>query len=241
MPNYDPLGLLIAAGRLHNWTSDVKYGANPAVGTSWENLWTQGGSPLTNNTATIVEFTSATASDAGAGAGARTIEFSGVDADYIQQTETITLTGTSAASSVGSFLYVHRMKVLTSGSKLSNQGIVSAAVGGSTMGTIPAGSGQSEMLIRPVPASTIMYMTGLTVAVDKGSDVNLRIREFDQVGQTWRVKLDTHAYQTTEGSRFKPPYVFPAKHLVTVEAKTSNAGGYEVSGWFDYVLSRGDA
>lgn len=241
MQGYDPLGLLIAAGRLHNWTSDVKFGANAAVGTAWENLWAQGGSPLTNHVATVVEFSSATASDAGAGAGARTIEFSGVDASYVSQTETITLTGTSAASSIGSFLYVYRIKVITSGSKLSNQGIISAAVGGSTMGTIPAGSGQSEMLYRPVPASSVMYMTGLTVAVDKGSDVSLRIREYDQTGQTWRTKLDTHAYQTTEPIRFLPPYKFGEKHLITVECKTSNASGYEVSGWFDYVISQGDS
>jgi hypothetical protein len=240
MPNFDPLGLLIAAGRSHSWDSDIKFGMNDAVGQAWECIWAQGGSPLINSTPTVIEFTSSDGEDHSASSGARTIEFSGVDSDYVQQTETITMTGTSAASSVGSFLYLYRMKVLTSGSSKGNVGVISAAVGGSTMGTIPAGSGQSEMLYRPVPASSVLYMSGLGVAVDKGADVELRIREFDQDGNTWRVKLVTHSYQNTNPIRLIPPYTFPEKHLVTVEAKTSNAAGFEVSGWFDYVISQGD-
>ena len=150
------------------------------------------------------------------------------------------MAGATAASSVNSYLYIYRMKVLTAGANKGNVGDISAIIGGSTMCQIPSGSGQSEVMHRPVPAGATMYMTGLTIAVAKGADVSVRIREYDQVGNVWRVKLDNHAYQTTKPVRFLPPYKFTEKHLVCVEGRTTNAAGYEVSGWFDYVLSRGD-
>lgn len=240
MQGYDPLGILIAAGRIHGWTSDVKFGNNTSVGTAWEALWAQGGSPLVNDTATIVEFTSNSASDAGSGAGARTITFSGVDDDFVEQTETITLTGATPASSAGSFLYVHRMSVKTSGSVLSNTGTISAKLGAgaSTFGTIPAGSGQSEMLVRAVPAGATLYLTKVAVSVSKEKDSNFRIIEYDQDGNTWRVMLDGHAYEATSPVQFNPPYVFGAKCVVWVVTKSSVATN--VDGWFEYVVSQGD-
>ena len=225
MPFFDPTGTLIAAGRAHNWTSDIKFGSNLTVGQSWEEIWSFGGSTIINNTATIVELTSATASDTGGESGAQTLDIFGVDKDFVLQEETITLTGTVAASTTGKYLYVTRLKVLTAGSALGNLGAISAVIGGSTMGHIPAGSGQSLMLHKAIPAGATGYLTGLGVAVTKGADVDIRIREYDQVGQVWRVKLDLHSYQTTETVRFIPPYRFPAKHLIVVEGKTSNAAG----------------
>ncbi|MHA2135267.1 MAG: hypothetical protein ACW99J_15510 [Candidatus Thorarchaeota archaeon] len=241
MQGYDPLGLLIAAGRIHSWTSDIKFGSNPAVGQAWELVHTLGGSPLINDTAGTVEIVSTDTDDDSGGDGANTIEFSGVDADFVQQKETITMDGTTAASSVGSFLYVYRAKVLTAGSVLrQNAGNINLSLGGSNMCQIPGGSGQSETLYRPVPASGVMYLSGLGVAVAKGSDVDVRILEYDQVGKVWRVKLDTHSYQNTNSLRFLPPYQFTEKHLICVVAKTTNASGFEVSGWFDYIISQGD-
>ena len=242
MPSYDPLGLLIAAGRIHKWNSDIKFGHNEAVGTGQEAIWAQGGSPLVNNTATVVEFTSGDGEDHSASSGARTIEFSGVDANFEQQTETISMAGAVAASSVGSFLYVYRMKVLTAGSSLGNTGVISATLGtgASTFGTIPSGSGQSEMIVRPVPASATMYLGGMGVAVDKGADVHLHIQEYDQVNGVWRTKLHLNAYEATVPIRFQPPYVFPANHVIWLTAHTSNAAGFEVGAWWDYVISQGD-
>ena len=241
MTTFDPTALLIAAGRQHNWISDIKYGSNPAVAQNWEEIWSVGGSALINNTATIVEITSATASDAGGESGARTVDIFGVDADFVLQEETVTLTGTDAASTVGEYLYLTRVKVLTAGSALGNIGAISADIGGSTLGHIPAGSGQSVMLHKAIPAGAIGYLTGIGVAVTKGADVDIRICEYDQVGQVWRVKLDFHAYQTTAPIRFIPPYRFSAKHLVVVAGKTTNAAGYAVDAWTDYIISQGDA
>ena len=240
MPNFDPFGILIASGRVHGWVSDIKFGNNAAVGSSWEALWAQGGSPLVNNTATIVEFTSDSVSDAGDGAGAKTITFSGVDAAFVEQTETITLTGTTAASSVGSLLYVHRISVISSGSVLSNVGTISAKLGtgASTFGTIPAGSGQSEMLVRPVPADATLYLTRIAVSVAKAKDSDFRIIEYDQNGNTWRVMLDGHTYEATSPVQFSPPYVFGPKCVVWVTVKSSVST--DVDGWFEYVLSQGD-
>ena len=240
MSAFDPTGLLIAAGRQHNWTSDIKYGSNPAVKQAWAEIWSPGGSAIINNTATIAELTSTTASDAGGESGARTVSIFGVDTDFVLQEETVTLTGTDAASTVGSYLYVTRLKVLTAGSALGNLGAISAAVGGSTMGHIPSGSGQSVMLHKAIPAGAIGYLTGIGVAVTKGADVDIRICEYDQVGQVWRVKLDLHSFEATAPVRFIPPYRFPAKHLVVVEGKTSNASGFAVDAWTDYIISQGD-
>ena len=242
MQGYDPIGLLIAAGRIHNWTSDIKFGHNESVGTGVAAIWSQSGSPLVNNTATIVEFTSDSGEDHSASAGARTIQFSGVDADFNQQTENITMTGATAASSIDAYLYVHRLKVLSAGDSLGNAGVISAKIGtpASTFGTIPAGSGQSEMMVRPVPASATMYLGGMGIAVDKGADVHIHLEEYDQVNGVWRTKLHSNAYQMTTPIRFIPPYTFPAKHVVWLTAHTSNAAGYEVGAWWDYVISQGD-
>ena len=68
------------------------FGFNRAVGISFETLWDDGGNYAYPSSALVMSAVSSSASDT------MDVLISGLDANYVQITETVTLTGTSAVT-----------------------------------------------------------------------------------------------------------------------------------------------
>jgi hypothetical protein len=215
----------------------VKFGNNSGVAQAWEAIWSIGGNPCYLNTAAKMEVV-AGASDVVGGAGACAVKIWGVNGNWEEASETITLTGTAAASSTNQYLSLYRAKVTGAGSALVNGAAVTIGDSVTTLAQIPAGSGQTFMAMRPVPANSKMYITGIGIAVAKNNDADLRIREYDWVNRVWRHKLEFHVFQSTIHVPFDPAYCFDAKHIIFLEAKSST-GTIEVDAWFPYYVLAG--
>lgn len=118
----------IASGRLSGYTTVNKFGKNSDVdtGTLPEDVWETGGEytgfPTTG--AETITVVSSSASDTSDGVGLRTVLIIGLDASGNVQTETVTLNGTSGATTSNTFLRLHTALALTSGSSLFNVGTV---------------------------------------------------------------------------------------------------------------------
>jgi hypothetical protein len=115
-----------------------------------------------------MKISSSSADDAAAGTGARTISIAGLDANYNEISETVTLNGQTEVNTVNSYLRISRMFVVTAGSGATAAGTIYAGVGTVTSG-VPAtiygmvaiGANQTQMAFWTVPAGYTLYLMGL--------------------------------------------------------------------------------
>lgn len=111
---------------------------------------------------------SASANDAAAGTGARTVRLTYYTATFTGPfTEDLTLNGTTGVNTVATNIcYVEKIQVLTAGSGGVTAGIVSlyaaVAKGGGAIGTIAAGDNQTFWAHHYVPTGKTAYVTGMT-------------------------------------------------------------------------------
>jgi hypothetical protein len=162
------------------------FGRNPAVGTSPEDIWFDGGNYNFLTTAATLECLSQDLDDGITGAGARTIHIQGLDASLNEIEETVELlANTSSAATTQSFFRVNHAHVETCGTyhgsnfnnipiRVSGGGVNVADIGGGTYGgasgTAGYGLGKTELGLYTVPAGKSAYITRIEVNVDAGSN-----------------------------------------------------------------------
>ena len=112
-----------------------KFGLN-ANATTGAAVWDGNSDYTFPSSAVSLEVVSTSADDtatSGGGTGARTILVSGLDANYKQQTEMVSLNGTGAVAMQNQFLRVNRAYVLTAGTSAGQAGdILIRGTGGGT-------------------------------------------------------------------------------------------------------------
>jgi hypothetical protein len=81
-----------------------------------ETIWAEGGLYSYLTAATVLKVSSSSVNDTSAGTGARTVELSGLDADYNEISELVTLNGQTPVNTTKLFLRINRMVVRSAGS-----------------------------------------------------------------------------------------------------------------------------
>jgi hypothetical protein len=116
-----------------------------------------------------LKISSSSANDAAAGTGARTVFVNGLDANYNEISETVTLNGQTSVNTVNSYLRFHYMEVRTAGSGGTAAGTIYAGVGTVTSGVpatiyglITIGYNTSAASMWTVPAGYTAYVTSAT-------------------------------------------------------------------------------
>jgi hypothetical protein len=220
-----------------------KFGENTDVDSgAAEDVWTYGGKWVAPTTARTHAIVSASANDAAAGTGLRTVQIEGLDANYDIQTETITMNGTTNVNTANTYTRIYRMKGLTAGSGGTNAGNITAtaATDNTVTAHILAGQSQNQMAIYTIPAGKTGYMTNyhasmLRTASNSGCDIELFVRDF---GGPWRVLHDMGMLSSgiSQFQHIFDPYLtISAKADVVLEA-TSTADNLLVAGGFDIIL-----
>lgn len=147
----------VAASLNSLWERNQTFFSNPDVdsGSTPETLWPVGGVITFPTTAGVTQVVSDSAADAAAGTGARTVLVTGLDSNYMIQTETVTLNGITAVTLTRQFLRVNYMTVVTAGSGKRNAGLITCTINdGSpkTVHAIQATYNRSNCAIFTVPA-----------------------------------------------------------------------------------------
>lgn len=101
--------------------------------------------------AASINIASSSAADAAAGTGARNIVIQGLDADGHEQSETITLNGTTNVKPTLDYLRIFRAYVEEVGSGGVNAGNITIADGTGTFAVIPASAGQTQQATYTIP------------------------------------------------------------------------------------------
>ncbi|MCP4958864.1 MAG: hypothetical protein GY925_06285 [Actinomycetia bacterium] len=173
----------------------------------WESTGTYTGQPAHTATPETMKFASGSADDTALGSGARTVEASGLDGNWVPQTVTVSMDGASDVITTETWTRLNRIKVLTAGSGGANAGLITATstVSDDLYATVAVGKNQSQVCAWTVPGDCpTAELTHLSVAMARASgaagsaQVTLRKRS---VGGVYQVKLN---YEITD-SQPTPP------------------------------------
>lgn len=134
---YEPFELQVSRGQIQGHRNVTVFGFNPDVDTTQVSIWPLP-SLITYPTAALqMTVSSTSANDTSAGTGARTIVVEGLDANYNEVTETVTMSGQTPVTMTAPLLRVNYAYVATAGSGNSAAGDIYIGTGVVTAG-VPA-------------------------------------------------------------------------------------------------------
>lgn len=183
-------------------------GRNPDIDTTTvpESVWAAGGVITQRTAAAVVELVSSSVEDdpdkgAGVpGTGAHTVKVSGLDANWDEIEETVSLNGTSAVVTTQAFLRINFAEVMLAGTGLTNTGDITLrnASAGATQRFISTGRGQTEAAIYSVPAGHEFlldgwYATARDASGTSAADIDVRVRHNADNGAEhieWAITVD---------------------------------------------------
>lgn len=223
----------VALGLIPNAEVKHVHGYNPAVGAAEEALWNYGGSYTFPSAAAVIAVVSDSANDAAAGTGARTVTIEGLDANWAEIEETVTLDGVTPVNTVAQFLRVNSAYVATAGSGAANAGTISATISGGAVFGMPAGQNRTALGHYSVPAGKQALFHSAYFAMESGQSgvARIKIRHFGELMLT-ETNLVVGGWSPSHPVK---PTLLPAKSDILLTA-TQKAGTAAVSGGFEMIL-----
>ena len=221
----------VARGSISNSKIVHKFGANFDIDqiTTPETVWTAGGLYPWSSLATAqtIYCISTSASDT----AVLTIE--GLDANYNEQIETVTLTGTTAVATSNTFIRVFRMTYEDG----ANVGTITARVTsgtGTVVAQIDIGYAQTLMAVYTVPAGHTAYMVTTDCTIDSRKDCQI-LMYHRLFGKPFRI---AHVAEATGHYRydFYAPLRVPEKTDIDIRIDNVSGNDSRVTANFDLVL-----
>jgi len=233
----EPFELQVSRGQITGHDIEFISGIGTSVGTSITTLWSENTVYTYLSTAAVMKISSSNANDAAAGTGARTVTIYGLDANYDQINETVTLNGQTAVNTTNSFLRVFHLAVVTAGSGgaaagtiYAGTGTVTAGVPAVIYGVYTAGNGATAC-IWTVPAGYTAFITNYSAGygntVTAYGTAFLSIRPFGSVFDTVsqvRVSNGSQGWIT-----FNYPIAVEEKSDIEIRANSTTASANVVA------------
>ena len=158
------------------------FGQNLAVGTTEEDIQSQGGTLVFLESAEFISIVSSdTTNDILTGANATSVLVEGLNENFTAISEIVNLSATTT-NTTNQYIRINRMTVNEVGNyTVSNAGIITgtAATSSTVQIEIPAGEGRSKTTHFTVPAGQNLIITSFRVTMDTGKtiDISANIRE----------------------------------------------------------------
>lgn len=218
----------ISRGIYLDWQPIHLFGFNRDVANAYETIWNNGGGIYTFPASAL---TMSVVSDDDA--DTMGVRISGLDTNWNQITETVTLDGTTPVTTTKQFLRINDARI-TSG---NNVGDISISNGGTTYGFIEATFGVTQATIFSVPAGFSFYITQLeitsgTITGNRYGTARACLKQFGGP--------ELHFFESTfvEGQLHydvKIPFRIPEKCDFSMECKSS-ASSNEFTAYLSGVL-----
>jgi len=220
-------GLDAARGIMGNVEAVNIFGFNRTIGTSFETIWNNGG---TYSFLSAEQQLSVVSTDA---ADTMDLLIQGLDGDYNEVAETITLTGTDAVTTTNSFLRVNNAVILSG----ENAGDITGSYTTTDVFYIEAGIGTTQACVYTVPAGHSLYLFRIDLTsgtVNPNKYLTYRNRIDSEDGRVLRVAEAT--WQSNQQSFDRQiPFKISEKTDFQFEAKSSSSDN-EVSIFIEAIL-----
>jgi len=197
---YYPYFVQVSRGLVNGHKRIFKFGHNSVIQDVEETIWDGGGIYTYPSSAVAMTVTSG----AGATDNGVQVNVGGLDADYNEVNETVTLAGSGTATTTQTFLRVNRCFIAGSTAPTDD---VTVANGGTTYAQITNGENQTLMTVWTVPAGYTAYLlaldaTAFTEQNNKVATLRYLTRELNGV---FRVKNKFDLFQAA----FHQNYITP--------------------------------
>ncbi len=229
---YEPFELQLARGQIEGHKTLFKFGNNPDSNGALETVWSHSSLYVYPTAATVMKVSSSSADDNGTGSGARTVLVAGLDADYNEASEIVTLTGQTPVLTTTVFIRVFRAYVVTAGVNNTaagiiyiGNGVVTAGVPASVYAEIPLGENQTLMAMWTVPAGYTFYMYRGTFSAASNNAAQYVLGKFmvRPFGGVFRNAADVTANSSVIQYDFEIPLAVPEK--ADIEARVIALAG----------------
>ena len=177
-----PYYLQVSRGLVPGHKRVFKFGYNGEIQNVEETIWDVGGLYVYPSSAVTMTATSAS----GATDENVQVTIEGLDTNYAELSETVTLNASGTATTTGSFLRVYRAFVA---SGTASAGNITITNGGTTYAYVTTADQQTLMSLWTVPAGYTAYLfqidaTAFTVQNNKVATIRMLTREFNGVFRT---------------------------------------------------------
>ena len=167
-----------------------------------EDVWSVGGLYPWMTAATSLEVVSTSTSDAAAGVGARTITIFGLDINYVEVNQTITLNGTTPVAVPLQLFRINSILIMSAGTTKVNVGDINVrdSGGGTIRGQIPVGFGLARQAIYTVPAGNTLSIHSILFAQTRSGGVERTVTMatmFQSPNGFYRLPLEVAVSQIT--------------------------------------------
>lgn len=240
----------VAEGLRQGYTTWNKWGYNADIDTGvTETVWSVGGTWTPIVTARTLSVVSTSTADDGspAGTGANTVIIYGVDANWNEQTVTVTMDGTTPVVTTETWLGVNRMVVGSAGTGLTNAGTITATATteATVQAEIPTGAGTTQHGFFFVPANHQALMDWLYITLTKNTGgtqptVVTKMWVTSYVSNSkYEVFRDYMNGDTENHTELKPsqPFVVGEKSIIEFQCD-SDQNNTEVSLRFSLIVAR---
>ena len=246
----EPFDLQVARGQITGHKTIFKFGNNPDINGSLETIWSRGGLYVYPTSAIQMKVSSSSADDAALGTGARTVSVQGLDQNYNEVAETITLNGQTEVLTTNTFIRVFRAFVITAGSGETAAGTIYVGTGTVTAGVpatvyaeIALGDNQTTMATWTVPAgyTFFVYRGTFSASSNNVSQYILGKFMFRPFGGVFRNAADVTVNTGAIQYDFELPLALPEKSDIEAQAIALSGSNFYVTASFEgmYILNSG--
>lgn len=155
----------VPLGRVPGVTNVLRAGFNGTIDAVQEDIWNVGGLQVYLTSAELMDLVSTDANDTSAGTGAQTIAIEGIDGNFDEVLEVISLNGLTPVTTVNSFLRIYRMVTIAAGTTASNEGVVTitSATSANIQGQMDISQNSSSTFQYTIPRAKTGLLTHFTV------------------------------------------------------------------------------
>lgn len=238
----------VAEGKRQGRALWNKFGYNLDVDTAaTETVWAAGGVFQRMTSADTLDLVSDNATDDNGSTGANSVVIYGIDANWDEQIEVISLDGLTPVTTSNTWLGVNRVAIFLSGTNEANAGniTVSATTAATTQAYLPAGQSVTQQCIFFVPQNhqfmtNWLELNALKLAAGGTPRITFKLWVYSAVSnsniEVFRYDMDTSVENHVDLTP-KSPFPISEKTIVTIEA-TTTVNDTAVNGRFSGILTR---
>jgi len=239
----------LSSGNVPNYKAIFKFGFNPDINGTEETIWDAGGIYAYPAAAIQMKVSSSSTNDTSAGTGARTVVVSGLDQNWNEASETVSLNGQTEVLTTTTFIRVNRAYVATAGSGGTAAGDIYVGTGTVTAGVpatiyakITLGQNQTLMAVWTVPAGYTGYLFKGNLGTGTPNTNQYLVTRFVQrsFGGVFRTAAKVTIQSGELALNFKVPVTFSEKTDIEARAYSSGSNNF-VSADFEIIYIKNES